>query len=169
MNILLSRQTELLGNNIKCQTFFSFRWSVTILFSPTLVCYIISKMLINPEDFQSHLRQAGVYDQGRISQVSQYTSHHAKSRSVMTTFLSYHFSSWGNATTPQVLAICLLLETVVLGASHELVFTPSQTVHNSTMLGRKTHTHKIQAFQYLWEDIYEYFLSPNYSQKYNRH
>ena len=64
MNIVLARQLELLGNIIKCQTFFSFTWSITILFSKTLVHYIISKMLTNPaEDFQFHLMQVGVCDQ----------------------------------------------------------------------------------------------------------
>lgn len=51
----------MLRNNIKCHTFFSFRWSVTILFK-LLVHYIISKMLVNPEYFQPHLKQAGVED-----------------------------------------------------------------------------------------------------------
>lgn len=60
MNILLATQLELLRNNIKCQAFFSFRWSITILFSKTLVHYIISKMLVNPEAFQPHLMQEGV-------------------------------------------------------------------------------------------------------------
>lgn len=119
----------MLRNNIKCHTFFSFRWSVTIIFK-SLVHYIISKMLVNPEYFQPHLKQAGVEDPEGTVRVSQCTIHHSKSESVRKIFLSYRFSQWGNATRPPVKAIRLLQETVLLGASHELVCTRFQTVCN---------------------------------------
>lgn len=48
----------------------------------------------------------------------------------MKTFLSHHFSLWGNATMPPVAAIELLQETVRLGASHELVLIRLRTVYN---------------------------------------
>lgn len=85
-------------------------------------------MLTNPaEDFQFHLMQVGVYDQERIIHVPYWTIHHTKSKSVMKSFLSYHFFQVGKSNYDPVLAINLLQDSQAGSISWISTHSPSNS------------------------------------------